>query len=75
VTFGAEVVGDVLRMEEWLDEFGHGRLVSELTGVTFNGAKTGILDNAVGQRGFADTWWAVQKDSGWAPWSAALNPG
>ena len=61
-------------MEERLDELGHGGFVSELTGVAFNGAETGIIDNAMGQGGLADAWRAVQENGRRASGRWAPNP-
>jgi hypothetical protein len=50
-------------MQKGFDKFGHGGLVAKLAGVTFDSAETSVIDNAMCQRSFADTWRAVQEHS------------
>jgi hypothetical protein len=61
MTFGSEKVAHVRGIQERFDKVGHGGFVSELTGVTFDGSESGIVDDAVGQSGFADAWWTVEE--------------
>jgi hypothetical protein len=48
MTFWTEEVTDIRGIQEWLNQFGHGGFVTELAGVAFYGAETGIVDDAVG---------------------------
>ncbi len=61
VSFGAEEVADVVGMKERLDEVFHRGFVAELAGVTFDGAETGVRDNAVGEGRFAGAGGAVEE--------------
>lgn len=57
----SEKVTHIGRIQKGFDELGHGGLVSELTGVAFYGSESGVVDHAMGQCGFADTWRAKQE--------------
>jgi hypothetical protein len=61
VAFGPEKVTDNRRIQERLNEFGHGGLVPELGGITFYGTEPGVIDYAMCQRGLADARWAIEK--------------
>jgi len=48
--------------------------VSELTGVAFDGAETGVGDYAVGKSGLAHAWWAVEKYGGRRTGGGGVDP-
>ncbi len=75
MSFGAEKVRDIGGVQEGLNKLGHGGLVTELTGVTFYGAQTGVSDDTVGECGLANTWWSVQKDDDGSAGRGLLGPG
>jgi hypothetical protein len=74
MAFGAEEVTDICGIQEWFNQFGHGGFVAELAGVAFDGAESGIVDDAVGQRCFADAWWTVEKDYAGTSGNGSANP-
>ena len=72
--FGAEEIADICGVQKGFNEFGHSGFVAKLAGVTFYGTETGVVDYAVGQRCFANTWRAVEKDDTWASGYRSPNP-
>ena len=74
MAFGSEEITDIGGIQEGLDEFGHGRLVSELGCVAFDGAESGIIDDAMGQRCFADARRAVKKYDTGCPGARFVDP-
>jgi hypothetical protein len=74
MTLGSKEVADIGRVQQGLDKFGHGCLVSELRCIAFYGPQTGIIDYAMGQRGLSDTWWAIEENGGWITGCRATGP-